>query len=63
MRLPSLFPHALGDFVGNLVVFLRYDEELHRLSRTVDDIVAHIGGNQGECHTIYNRLGALEQEI
>lgn len=49
--------------VGYLLVFFRYYYKLHRLAGTVDNIITHETGHQGESHTVYNCLNTVEQDI
>ena len=49
--------------VGNPVILFRYDDELHCLARTVDDVVADKACYQCERYAVDNLLGAVEEDV
>ena len=55
--------HVGVDGIGNLLILLRDNEELHRLARTIDDIVANDGGYEREGDTVDDGLHAAEEQV
>ena len=51
------------DGVGYLLIMFRDYQELHRLTRSIDNIVTNIAGYQRKGYAIDNRLHAMEKNI